>query len=255
MFRGKSPEMANLFLQWCDYKVKERWKKDSHQTQHGHFQQAKSGKGWSKIPCRKHHGSWRKCKTWWQGNRSPCLEKFAWHGKGASGLAKKGLRQRENDGDRRIPRSWRRSVKKTRVMIWQEKTAWIGLQSWKAGRSGVWEAQTTLHFLAESTWVAEHRNCTATAQAKRLRAWVLALDAHPPGHVCPQEHTHRQTPGWAISTPDPLESEIWLFFFFSQMTFVDSFLKWLLNLNVFFNISSFISATSTPGGDFFPQLW
>lgn len=71
----------------------------------------------------------------------------------------------------------------------------------------------------------------------------------------PQEHTHRQTPGWAISTPDPLESEIWLFFFFSQMTFVDSFLKWLLNLNVFFNISSFISATSTPGGDFFPQLW
>lgn len=86
---------------------------------------------------------------------------------------------------------------------------------------------------------------------------MLALDAHPPGHMCPRStHTDKhQAEQFLLQIP---WSQKFGFFFSSQMTFVDSFLKRLLNLNVFgfflINISSFISATSTPGGDFFPQL-
>lgn len=119
----------------------------------------------------------------------------------ASCLAKKGFSQREIDGDGRILSSWGKSIEKKSGR--RQNAAWIRLQkqSWLAERIWLWEAQTTLHSLAESTWVAENRNCTVTAWAKGLQTWVLAADAHT-----------QATQGWAVLLHIPWSEQCdWLF--------------------------------------------
>lgn len=156
----------------------------------------------------------------------------------ASCLAEKGFSQWEIDGDGRILSSRGKSIKKKSG--YRQNAAWIRLQkqSWLAERIWLWEAQTTLHSLAESTWVAENRNCMATAWAKGLQTWV-------------QRHTHRQHGAEQVLLHVPrseqCDSGLLFFSWFWFIPFKNDALIWTV-----FKISSFISATLPPGGYFFP---
>lgn len=134
----------------------------------------------------------------------------------ASCLAEKGFSQWEIDGDGRILSSRGKSIKKKSG--YRQNAAWIKLQ--------------------KQSWLAENRNCMATAWAKGLQTWV-------------QRHTHRQHGAEQVLLHVPrseqCDSGLLFFSWFWFIPFKNDALIWTV-----FKISSFISATLPPGGYFFP---
>lgn len=155
-------------------------------------------------------------------------------GRGASGLAKKGLQQWENDGKggRIILNSWRKSVKKTQVAAGQRLPGSNCRNSfdWLDTDVGSTDDPSFLSRKCTRGWKQKlHSYCLGK---KSPNFWVLVLDAHPPAPTVPLgAHGQENTGQSNFYSTFCVVRNLTMGFF--QLTLVNSFLKWLFTLNNF----------------------
>lgn len=161
----------------------------------------------------KHPGSWRKCKRWWYRIRvSLSSETCKAQRKGTSGLAKKGFQQWESNGKggRRILNSWRKSIRKTWLAAGQRMLGsdWGGSPEWLHLGVGSTDHPSLLSIKHTRDWKQKlHSYCLGK---KSPGFGVRVLYRYTASPALLEAHTQ----GTAISTPQPMVSEIWLSDFF-----------------------------------------